>query len=156
MFYKHNIPEPSEASTVKTDDHEHACADLREQEKFNKWLHCTVAINQREFNENMCLGNFKRDECGKIIDRDRVIQQRNYRDRDEQLVNDKGYLINEQTGAIRSRYTYEDLFMGQTKEMEFLGELPMPYRLERHNFNPHKCMGNFDYNENNKPIFYKN
>lgn len=41
-------------------------------------------------------------------------------------------------------------------EMEHIGELPMPYRLERHNFNPHKCLGNFDYNENHKPIFYKN
>ena len=32
----------------------------------------------------------------------------------------------------------------------------MPYRLERYNFNPHKCLGNFEYNEYNKPIFYKN
>jgi hypothetical protein len=73
MFYRHNIPEPSEASTVRTDEHEFAAKDLHEQEKFNKWLHCTVAINQREFNENMCLGNFKRDENGKIIDRERII-----------------------------------------------------------------------------------
>jgi len=33
----------------------------------------------------------------------------------------------------------------------------MPYRLERHNFNPHKILGSFDYDtKTNKPIFLKN
>jgi len=37
------------------------------------------------------------------------------------------------------------------------GELPMPFRLERFNFNPHKIIGNFDYDsKTRKPIFYKN
>jgi hypothetical protein len=66
-------------------------------------------------------------------------------------------LINEVTGAIRNRFTYEDLFLGQSQEMSNIGELPMPYRLERYNFNPHKCMGNFNYDEQTKkPYFYKN
>jgi len=30
MFYKHNNPEPSEASTVRTDEHEFAAKDLHE------------------------------------------------------------------------------------------------------------------------------
>lgn len=33
-------------------------------------------------------------------------------------------------------------------------ELPLPFRLERHNFNPHECLGNFDY-KNGKPRILK-
>ena len=68
---------------MRTDDHEFDAQVVQAKDKFNKWLHCTVAINQREFNENMCTGNFDRDASGRIMDRDRVVQQRNYRDKDE-------------------------------------------------------------------------
>jgi len=57
------------------------------------------------------LGNFPLDNKGRIINRKEVIRRNKFRDMDSQLVNEKGYLINEQTGAIRSRFTYEDLFM---------------------------------------------
>jgi hypothetical protein len=40
---------------------------------------------------------------------------------------------------------------------EDFGDLPMPYRLEKWNFNPHKIMGNFDFDQKTKkPIFLKN
>ena len=60
------------------------------------------------------------------------------------MVNEKGYLINEKTGAIRGKYTFEDICMpqlamgggGSMGKWES-GELPMPYRLEKWNFNPH-------------------
>lgn len=68
-------------------------------------------------------------------------------------VNKRGYLIDEETGDIRSKYTFEPLF----KRHELLGkdrcELPLPYRLEKYNFNPHQCFGNFDYNKKGDPIF---
>ena len=72
------------------------------------------------------------------------------------MVNEKGYLINEVTGAIRSRYTWEDLFIGEFGSLSELGELPMPYRLEKYNFNPHKISGNFDFNDKRKPMFLQN
>ena len=31
-------------------------------------------------------------------------------------------------------------------------ELPLPFRLERHNFNPHECLGNFDYKNGRERI----
>jgi len=72
------------------------------------------------------------------------------------MVNAKGYLINEQSGAIRSRFTYEDIFPGEYHQ-EDLGEIPMPFRLERYNFNPHKILGSFDYDaKTGKPYFLKN
>jgi len=66
-------------------------------------------------------------------------------------------LINETTGAIYSKFTFEDLFLPITNSVEDYGELPMPYRLERYNFNPHAIMGNFEYDaKTRKPIFLKN
>jgi hypothetical protein len=91
------------------------------------------------------LGNFALDSDGQIIDRERTIMESNFLDRDGLLVNEKGYFINELTGAIRSKYTFEDLFMPEVGSIEDLGELPMPYRLEKFNFNPHKIMGCFDF-----------
>jgi hypothetical protein len=69
-------------------------------------------------------------------------------------VNKKGYLIDQLTGNVRSRYTFDVVF--QYSELIGVGdekiELPLPYRLERHNFNPHQIMGNFDYyDKSDKP-----
>lgn len=37
------------------------------------------------------------------------------------------------------------------------GEIPMPFRMEAYNFNPHEIIGNFDYDKkSNKPIILKN
>jgi len=103
------------------------------------------------------IGNFPRDWTGRIINRKEVIKSRNYRDLDGQLVNECGYLINNISGAIRNRYTFEDVLIGEFGNLNELGELPMPYRLEKHNFNPHKIMGSFDYcPKTNKPYFLRN
>ena len=48
------------------------------------------------------------------------------------------------TGAIRNKYTLEDMLMCEKNKPD-VGELPMPYRLEQHGFNPHKCMGSFEF-----------
>lgn len=101
-------------------------------------------LNQRNFNINDVLGNFPRDLEGRIKDR-KLIFRRNFRDFDGQMVNERGYLINEISGAIRSRYTYEDMMIGEFGDIEELGEIPMPFRLECYNFNPHKIMGSFEY-----------
>ena len=86
-----------------------------------------------------------------------VITRRNFRDFDGQLVNEKGYLINEISGAIRSRYTYEDVMIGEYGDLAEIGELPMPFRLEKYNFNPHRIMGSFEYCSNtHKPYFLRN
>jgi hypothetical protein len=102
------------------------------------------------------LGNFELDNHGRIIDRDEVLEQMNYKDFDGIPVNVRGYLLNETTGAIYSKYTFEDFFMPLTSKEDY-GELPMPYRLERFNFNPHAIMGSFDFDlKTKKPIFLKN
>jgi hypothetical protein len=76
--------------------------------------------------------------------------ERHFTDLDGNVVNQRGYLIDEHTGDIRSRYSYDIVF----KEYELISvgndpkakvELPLPLRIERYNFNPHECFGNFDY-----------
>jgi hypothetical protein len=48
------------------------------------------------------------------------------------------------------------MFIGEYGTSTNLGEIPMPYKLECYNFNPHKILGSFDYEQkkNGKPIFY--
>jgi hypothetical protein len=114
-------------------------------------------MNQRTFNINEVIGNFPRDKTGRIINRKEIINKRNFRDFDGLLVNEKGYLINEASGAIRSRYTYEDVMIGNYGNLKDIGELPMPYRLEKFNFNPHRILGSFDYcPKTQKPFFLRN
>ena len=116
-------------------------------------------VHQRNFNINDILGRFKRDWQGNIEDRDQALRDNHFRDLDGNIVNERGYLIDESTGDVRSRYTFEKIFpMSQLIGLSTGGnkyELPLPLRLEKHNFNPHECMGNLEYDENEKPIFLK-
>lgn len=141
---------------MHTDEHEQRTLDATRKD-FTAWMRENVVLHQRNFNENEVLGSFPRGADGRIKKRREVIRRRNFRDEDGQLVNEKGYLINEVSGAIRSRYTYDDLMIGEYGTMADIGELPMPFRLERYNFNPHKIMGSFEYCEKTgKPIYLKN
>lgn len=123
----------------------------------NGWQKDNIYVNQRNFNIFSVLGNFPLDDHGRIINRKQVLEEMDYKDYDGLPVNERGYLINETTGAIYSKFTFEDLFMPITTSVEDYGELPMPYRLERFNFSPHAIIGNFDYDvKTKKPIFLKN
>ena len=47
--------------------------------------------------------------------------------------------------------------MFKASDLQMDGEIPMPYRMECFNFNPHEIMGNFDYDKKTeKPIILKN
>lgn len=116
-----------------------------------------ININRRNFNIFSVLGNFLLDSYGRIINRKQVLEDMDFKDFDGLAVNERGFLINESTGAIYNKFTFEDLFMPITQSIEDYGELPMPYRLERFNFNPHRIIGNFDFDvKTKKPIFLKN
>lgn len=42
-------------------------------------------------------------------------------------------------------------------DLESNEEIPLPFRLEKYNFNPHEILGNFDYDrKTQKPIILKN
>jgi len=45
--------------------------------------------------------------------------------------------------------------MFNKQDIDERGEVPAPFNFEKHNFNPHQCRGDFDYDRNNKPIVKK-
>lgn len=98
-------------------------------------------INLRTFNENDIIGNFERDWAGKIIDEQNTLARMHFKDRDGLPVNQKGYLIDQETGDIISKYTFEVMFKNEDlielEHTNYKYELPLPYRMERFNFNPH-------------------
>lgn len=115
-----------------------------------------TSVNQRTFNENEIIGNFERDWTGGIKDRDFVIRKNHFQDNDGNAVNARGYLIDEE-GNLRSKYTFENVFsnvdlvrIDQGSKLRI--ELPLPYRMERFNFNPHEIMGYFDYQKGMKMV----
>jgi hypothetical protein len=112
-------------------------------------------MNCRTFNINEVLGNFDRDWSGRIKNRDFILRKMHFRDLDGMIVNEKGYLIDPETGDIRSRYTFEVVFKNHLLGGRNKSELPLPYRMENHNFNPHQILGNFDYDEQGRPIILK-
>ena len=45
--------------------------------------------------------------------------------------------------------------MFKGKDLDEKGELPAPFNIEKHNFNPHLVRGDFDFDRNGKPIIKK-
>lgn len=45
--------------------------------------------------------------------------------------------------------------MFNQNDLDEKGELPGPFCLEKHNFNPHWCMGDFDYAADGRPVVLK-
>lgn len=41
-------------------------------------------------------------------------------------------------------------------ELDERGEVPAPFNVDKHNFNPHRSRGDFDFDKNGKPIIKKN
>lgn len=46
--------------------------------------------------------------------------------------------------------------MFDAKDIDDKGEVPAPFNVEKHNFNPHQTRGDFDYDRNGKPVVKKN
>ena len=71
LFYRNNYPYDTHESisSVNTDQHDKLDSKLEFRKDFTQWMRESVVINQRSFNENECIGNLKRDENGRIINR---------------------------------------------------------------------------------------
>eukprot|EP00347_Sterkiella_histriomuscorum_P010553 403375847 len=125
----------------------------------------TEYFNQRTFNINDILGDFVRSPFkGGILNKKDQVISNNLRDMKGRPVNRRGYLVDENVGCVISKYNLNLMFKREDlqidrDEQEGGGDIPMPYKLEKHNFNPHEIMGNFDYDttkDSIKPIILKN
>ena len=69
-------------------------------------------------------------------------------------VNEKGYLLDPKgTGDIVENMKNQKMF--SKNDLDERGEVPAPYYVEKHNFNPLGLKGDFDYDKSGKPIFQK-
>lgn len=64
-------------------------------------------------------------------------------DKTGHAINEKGYMIDHNTGDIIENYTGKKLF--NAADIDEKGEIPQPFCLEKYNFNPHDLMGDLDY-----------
>jgi hypothetical protein len=66
-------------------------------------------------------------------------------DKQRKPTNQRGYLIDPASGDVLDNIEGELMF--PQEDLDVKGELPAPFSIEKHNFNPHWLMGHFDYIE---------
>jgi len=115
----------------------------------------------RRFNECDIIGNLDRDDKGNVVVGQAQEGKKGkdgkgttkYFDKDGKPTNERGYLIDPKTGDVINNMNGEKMFAA--KELDEKGEVPAPFNVEKHNFNPHTIRGDFDYDRNGKPIILK-
>jgi hypothetical protein len=107
---------------------------------------------KRTFNENDILGEFDRDEKGNVIVLEDPATQL-WVDKRGRRVNERGYLMNADTGDIIENKESKKMF--EKKDMDERGEVPAPFCLEKYNFNPFGVRGDFDFDRSGYPILSK-
>ena len=97
----------------------------------------------RTFNVNDIIGDLDRDDKGNVV----VDQNQNGDGRDKQgnLTNNRGYLLDQGTRAVIENMDHQQMFA--SGDMDERGEVPGPFCVEKYNFNPHQLMGDFDYKD---------
>jgi len=96
--------------------------------------------DKKRFNVNDILGRFDQDEKGNPL----ILQDKTgaFVDKEGNRVNQKGYLIDEETGDVVEKENGKKIF--DFLDLDERGELPPPFNLERFNFNVHDVRGYFD------------
>ena len=93
----------TEDEDVDFDPEAKKAAEHLKRENVQAWIKdSSDKLNLRVFNVNEIIGNFERDWSGRIKDRDYILRKNHFRDRDGNVVNEKGYLIDSDTADIRS------------------------------------------------------
>ena len=108
---------------------------------------------RRDFNEIDILGNLGRDDKGNIlVPTDEKTGSKRSFDRDGRPINHYGHLIDSETGDVIHNRTGEKVFA--RKDLDERGNLPMPYSIERFNFNPFDLLGTFFYDDVEDPLSF--
>ena len=152
MFDKNLLDEDGDIplvfrSGLLLSDESDADEDADAQE--NGVLECPPSVNSRTFNENDILGKLNRDEDGlvKTPEKNRVTGK--YKDLKGNKTNSKGYMINLNGDIVNNR---DAEIMFEKKMVDYKNEMPSPFKVERFNFNPIKCRGDFDHDRSGRPM----
>lgn len=103
----------------------------------------------RRFNECDIIGDLERDEKGNVVATEDSKSRSGYRDKAGQATNQRGYLVDE-AGDVVNNVDGEKMF--PKTDLDEKGEVPAPFSIEKHNFNPHTVRGDFDFDRNGRAI----
>jgi len=115
-------------------------------------LECPPAVGSRRFNECDIIGSLDRDDKGNVIVGEEEKGSGNFRDKNGQQTNQRGYLV-DGNGNIINNLNGDKMF--DKKALDERGEVPAPFNVEKHNFNPIRCRGDFDYDRNGRAMILK-
>lgn len=108
----------------------------------------------RKFNECDIIGDLDRDDKGNVVlGAEDPKTPGTFMDGAGKPTNQRGYLIDPKSGDVVNNHNGQKMF--EKKELDERGEVPAPFNLEKHNFNPHAVRGDFDYDRNGKPVVLK-
>ena len=111
-----------------------------------------IDYDRSEFNEIDIVGTLERDDRGNVlVPVDENGNRRGF-DQEGRPINHYGYLINKETGDIFHNTSLAKVFSG--KELDERGNIPMPYALEKYNFNPFDLLGTFFYEDPEDPLSF--
>lgn len=108
----------------------------------------------RRFNECDIIGNLERDEKGNVVNNLVDEAKGQFKDKDGKDTNQRGYVIDPATGDVINNHNGATMF--KKAELDERGEVPAPFNVEKHNFNPHRVRGDFEHDRNGKPIIAQN
>ena len=111
------------------------------------------SIGIRDFNEIDVLGTLDRDEKGNIIvPVDERTGAKASSDKLGRPINHYGFLIDPESGAIVHERTGQMVF--PAADLDERGNIPMPYAIEKFNFNPFDLLGTFFFDDVEDPLSF--
>lgn len=109
---------------------------------------------KRLFNEIDIMGDLERDDRGNIsIPVDPKTKSKVSVDRQGRAINTNGYLIDQETGDVIHGTTFARMF--RSRDLDEKAMLPMPFLIERFNFNPFEMLGTFFYDDLDDPLSFQ-
>lgn len=73
-------------------------------------------------------------------------------DKEGRPINHYGYLVDMETGNVVHNMTSTVVF--QAKDLDERGNIPMPFAIEKYNFNPFDLLGTFFYDDVEDPLSF--
>lgn len=114
-------------------------------------IECPPNANSRRFNECDIIGDLERDEKGNVVAGEADANGK-HKDRGGNETNQRGYLTNAKGDVVNN---LDGGKMFDKNDLDERGEVPPPFNVEKHNFNPLRCRGDFDYDRNGKAMILK-
>jgi hypothetical protein len=111
-------------------------------------------FDNRTFNEIDIIGDLDRDDRGNVLlFLDELTGKSVYVDAKNKPVNVYGYRIDKATGDILHAKTGKKVF--DRRDLDERGNIPMPFAIEKFNFNPFDLQGDYEFTDVNDPLSFK-